>query len=73
MAVDMKERIAASFAALAQKKPVDKITVKELVELCGISRQTFYYHFQDLLEVMQCRLRESSSKLWKAVCTRRTA
>lgn len=56
MAVDMKERIAASFAALAQKKPVDKITVKELVERCGISRQTFYYHFQDLLEVMQWQI-----------------
>lgn len=53
MAVDMKTTIATEFAQLAARRPIDKITVKELVERCGISRQTFYYHFQDLLEVME--------------------
>jgi AcrR family transcriptional regulator len=38
---------------IARKKPVDKITVKDLVEDCNISRQTFYYHFQDLLGVVE--------------------
>lgn len=38
---------------LARTGDVDKITVTSLVEACGISRQTFYYHFQDILDVVQ--------------------
>jgi probable dihydroxyacetone kinase regulator len=33
-------------------KPLDKITVKELVEACEINRQTFYYHFQDIYDLL---------------------
>ena len=49
----MKSVIADTFFELAQKKNIDKITVKDLVEACDISRQTFYYHFQDILEVIE--------------------
>lgn len=49
----MKAVIAEAFLKLSRQKSVDKITVKDLVEACGISRQTFYYHFQDILEVIQ--------------------
>jgi len=45
--------IAKTFLALSKTKDVDKITVKDLVEACHISRQTFYYHFQDILEVIE--------------------
>lgn len=58
MPVDMKETIAAAFVALSQEKPIDKITVKDLVERCGISRQAFYYHFQDILDVMEWSIRQ---------------
>lgn len=49
----MKDLIADAFVALAKKKSVDKITVKDLVDYCDISRQSFYYHFQDILEVLE--------------------
>lgn len=49
----MKSMIANAFMELCLKKNIDKITVKDLVEACGISRQTFYYHFQDLLDVVE--------------------
>ncbi|HJC57556.1 MAG TPA: TetR family transcriptional regulator [Candidatus Eisenbergiella intestinipullorum] len=52
MPSDMKERIAREFAQLARTKSVDKITVKDIVEACHITRQTFYYHFQDLIDVI---------------------
>ena len=58
MPIDMKCMIASTFAQMAQKKPIDKITVKDLVEQCGISRQAFYYHFQDILEVMEWSIRQ---------------
>ena len=38
---------------LMEKKSMDKITVTDLVDTCGISRQTFYYHFQDLMDVVE--------------------
>lgn len=52
MPINMKAVIADAFVSLAQRKNVDKITVKDLVEACGISRQTFYYHFQDKYELL---------------------
>ena len=53
MAVDMKQMIAQTLAKRLEQKSVDKITVKELVEACGISRQAFYYHFQDIMDVIE--------------------
>lgn len=53
MAVDMKQMISNTMAGLLEHKSVDKITVKELVEACGISRQAFYYHFQDIMDVIE--------------------
>lgn len=53
MPVNMKAMIAETFLTLAGQKNVDKITVKDLVEACGISRQTFYYHFQDIIDVVE--------------------
>ena len=49
----MKQRIAAAYMQLARSGDVDRITVTSLVEACGISRQTYYYHFQDILDVVQ--------------------
>ncbi len=48
---------------LSREKNVDKITVKDLVERCGISRQTFYYHFQDILEVIEWSMQQAFQAL----------
>lgn len=56
MPVQVKPMIAEAFIRLSKQKNIDKITVKDLVEACGISRQTFYYHFQDILEVIEWSL-----------------
>ena len=53
MPADMKNMIAETFLGLACKKSIDKITVKDLAEECNISRQSFYYHFQDILDVLE--------------------
>ena len=53
MPENMKSRIAQTFLSMAEEKPIDKITVTDLVERCGISRQTFYYHFKDLVDVLE--------------------
>jgi len=34
------------------EKTLDKITVKEIVARCGVNRQTFYYHFRDIYDLL---------------------
>lgn len=53
MAGITKQAIADAFLVVSREKPIDKVTVKDVVNHCGITRQTFYYHFQDLLEVVE--------------------
>ena len=40
--------IIKAFGQLLEEKPMNKITVKDIVERCGINRNTFYYHFRDI-------------------------
>lgn len=61
--VNMKNIIANTFLVMAKQKPVDKITVKSLIEECGISRQTFYYHFQDIVEVIEWSLEQATEDM----------
>ena len=56
---NVKRLISEAFIALARKKDIDKITVKDIVEACSISRQTFYYHFQDILQVIEWTIEQS--------------
>lgn len=53
MRSQMKENIADAFLAMLAQKSIDKISVKDLVEVCNISRQSFYYHFQDIMDVVE--------------------
>ena len=52
-----KAAIMNSFMKLLSENPFDKITVKDIVDDCGINRNTFYYNFQDIYalvdEIMQ--------------------
>ena len=60
MATNTKLTIAQAYADLLTKKNVDKVTVKDVVEVCGITRQTFYYHYQDLLDVIEWSIRRQT-------------
>lgn len=60
MATNTKLLIAQAYADLLTKKNVDKVTVKDVVEVCGITRQTFYYHYHDLLDVIEWSIRRQT-------------
>ena len=47
-----KEILAESFRELAGSKPVDKITVPNIIENCGYSKTTFYRLFKDKYDLM---------------------
>lgn len=68
MATNMKSNVTkaaieASLRKLLQEKSLDEITVKDIVEDCGISRQTFYYHFQDIYAVVDWRFQQLSHRV----------
>ncbi len=66
MANKTKELIVDCFLSLADTKAIDKISVTDLVEKCNISRQTFYYHFDDIDEMLRWAFQEETNK----ICTR---
>ena len=45
-------KLAASMKECMKSAPVDKITVKEIVEGCGVTRQTFYRNFLDKYDLI---------------------
>ena len=53
-----KRLLADSLKVLMQTHEIPKITVREIVEGCGLNRQTFYYHFQDIYELLEWTIRE---------------
>ncbi len=48
MSVLTKKAIKESFRELIEKQPIDQITVRDITDNCGISRNTFYYHYADM-------------------------
>ena len=52
MAQTTKKALAASLKKLLTQKTLDKITVVDIVEDCEVNRQTFYYHFQDIYDLI---------------------
>jgi probable dihydroxyacetone kinase regulator len=53
MSQTTKKALAASLKKLLAEKPLDKITVIDIVEDCEVNRQTFYYHFQDIYDLVE--------------------
>ena len=47
-----KYKLAEAMKSCMKRMPVEKVTVKEIVEECGITRQTFYRHFLDKYDLI---------------------
>ena len=50
---DTKQAIKDTFLDLLRTKPFDKITVRDVVETCGINRNTFYYYYSDIYDLLE--------------------
>jgi len=60
-----REAIVNAFIELLDEIPYNKITVKAIVARCGINRNTFYYYFRDIPDLL-----ESSAREWLRQCVR---
>lgn len=63
MADFTKKAIKDSFVKLLNEKPLKQITVKDIVDDCGVNRNTFYYHFQDIPQLIESMIKEDADKI----------
>ncbi len=54
------------FYGILDEKPMSKVTVRDIVERCGVNRNTFYYHFRDIPDVVEFILKKKWDELQEA-------
>ena len=60
-----KRALEQSLKNLLLKKPLNKITINDIAEDCGINRMTFYYHFKDIYDLVEWSCLEDAQKALK--------
>ena len=58
-----KRALEASLKKLLLQKPLDKITIRDITDDCGINRMTFYYHFKDIYDLIEWSLVEDADRV----------
>ena len=56
--LNTKKMLSASLKHCMEKKSLSKITVTDIVTDCGLNRKTFYYHFQDVPDLLKWTLEQ---------------
>ena len=57
-----KYALEASLKHLLAQKPLNKITINDITEDCGINRMTFYYHFKDIYDLVEWSCLEDAKR-----------
>lgn len=60
-----KKALASTLKEKMCTKPLSKITVSEIITACGVNRKTFYYHFQDIYDLLHCMLDQEAIDIVK--------
>ena len=56
LSMQTKKQLAEALKEAMHHKSFSKISVKDIVEVCGINRKTFYYHFEDIYDLLRWTL-----------------
>ena len=59
----MKDAIKKTFVELLEELPMSSITVKMIVEKCGINRNSFYYYYQDLPSLVEEMIKDDADSI----------
>lgn len=51
--LNTKKALSESLKNIMRKKSFSKITVSEIIADCGVNRKTFYYHFEDIYDLLK--------------------
>ena len=60
-----KKKLASSLKHFMMSKSLDKITVTDIVKNCNVNRKTFYYHFEDIYDLLKWILEEEAVEVVK--------
>ena len=60
-----KKLLADTLKAAMQEKPFSKITVSEIIHACNVNRKTFYYHFEDIFDLLKWTFQQEAAELVK--------
>lgn len=60
-----KLQLAAALKTLMAQKSMEKITIAELTSMCHIRRQSFYYHFEDIYDLLRWMIENEAISLLK--------
>lgn len=60
-----KHALVEALKTLMKKKALAKITIQEITALCGLRRQTFYYYFEDIYDLLRWMIQEEAVSLLK--------
>jgi len=63
--LNTKKALSQALKKRMETKPFSKITIKEIILDCGINRNTFYYHFQDMRDLLHWTLRHEAIDIVK--------
>lgn len=58
-----KRALAQSLKKLLDVKPLNKITISDVTDDCGVSRMTFYYHFHDIYDLIEWTCNQDFQKI----------
>lgn len=58
-----RRAISEALKALMLQKPLDKITIGEIMDACGMRRQHFYYYFTDIYDLLRWTFEEETLQL----------
>lgn len=58
-----KDLIKKTFLSLLERMPLTQISVKMIVEECGINRNSFYYHYHDLPALIEEMIQEEVDRI----------
>ena len=63
MASFTSEAIRQAFLSLLEEKPLKRISVRDIVDRCGVNRNTFYYHYQDIPQLLVSIIRDDADAI----------
>ncbi|WP_300415226.1 TetR family transcriptional regulator [uncultured Oscillibacter sp.] len=58
-----RRELSAALRELLREEPLDQLRVRELTERCGLRRQSFYYHFKDVYDLLAWAVRQERALL----------
>src|SRR5262249_15229384 len=65
-----RSQLGAALIALVQEKPIDEVTLREVLDRAAVGRSTFYLHYRDKDDLFLTQL-EDGLEMWSTVLSRK--